>query len=104
MTADPRATVAASFSVFRAPGTRARKSRPSRAGGGSPGGETAQRRSAAIPRLRIHPNCRFFRNARRRITEAIRAHPVVIFCGETGSGKHDALPKICMELAVARAV
>ncbi|HET9337849.1 MAG TPA: ATP-dependent RNA helicase HrpA [Casimicrobiaceae bacterium] len=30
------------------------------------------------------------------IAAAIRAHPVVIVCGETGSGKTTQLPKICM--------
>lgn len=30
------------------------------------------------------------------IVEAIRAHPVVVVCGETGSGKTTQLPKICM--------
>ncbi len=32
---------------------------------------------------------------RDRIAEAIRGHPVVIVCGETGSGKTTQLPKIC---------
>ena len=31
------------------------------------------------------------------IAAAIRAHPVVIVCGETGSGKTTQLPKICLE-------
>ncbi|HEY2816137.1 MAG TPA: ATP-dependent RNA helicase HrpA [Casimicrobiaceae bacterium] len=31
------------------------------------------------------------------IAAAIRAHPVVIICGETGSGKTTQLPKICLE-------
>jgi ATP-dependent helicase HrpA len=31
------------------------------------------------------------------IARAIRAHPVVIVCGETGSGKTTQLPKICIE-------
>ena len=30
------------------------------------------------------------------IERAIRAHPVVIVCGETGSGKTTQLPKICL--------
>src|SRR5512147_557324 len=30
------------------------------------------------------------------IAAAIRAHPVVIVCGETGSGKTTQLPKICI--------
>ncbi len=32
------------------------------------------------------------------IREAIAAHPVVILCGETGSGKSTQLPKICLSL------
>jgi ATP-dependent helicase HrpA len=32
------------------------------------------------------------------IARAIAAHPVVIVCGETGSGKTTQLPKICLEL------
>ncbi|MFN0316219.1 MAG: hypothetical protein ACKVQA_14420, partial [Burkholderiales bacterium] len=32
------------------------------------------------------------------IAAAIRDHPVVIVCGETGSGKTTQLPKICLEL------
>ncbi len=31
------------------------------------------------------------------IAAAIRSHPVVIVCGETGSGKTTQLPKICLE-------
>jgi ATP-dependent helicase HrpA len=32
------------------------------------------------------------------ITEALRKHPVVIVCGETGSGKTTQLPKLCLAL------
>jgi ATP-dependent helicase HrpA len=35
---------------------------------------------------------------RGEIAAAIRDHPVVIVCGETGSGKTTQLPKICLEL------
>jgi ATP-dependent helicase HrpA len=35
---------------------------------------------------------------RRQIAEAIRNNPVVILCGETGSGKSTQLPKICLEM------
>ncbi|MBV8031301.1 MAG: ATP-dependent RNA helicase HrpA [Betaproteobacteria bacterium] len=39
-------------------------------------------------------------NARREeIREAVRRHPVVIVCGETGSGKTTQLPKMLWELA-----
>ncbi|MGE5666266.1 MAG: hypothetical protein ACM3ZD_06520, partial [Betaproteobacteria bacterium] len=32
------------------------------------------------------------------IAAAIREHPVVIVCGETGSGKTTQLPKICLQI------
>jgi ATP-dependent helicase HrpA len=35
---------------------------------------------------------------RSEIAAAIRAHPVVVVCGETGSGKTTQLPKICLTL------
>lgn len=35
---------------------------------------------------------------REEIARAIAEHPVVIVCGETGSGKTTQLPKICLEL------
>jgi len=35
---------------------------------------------------------------RGEIARAIESHPVVIVCGETGSGKTTQLPKICLEL------
>jgi ATP-dependent helicase HrpA len=35
---------------------------------------------------------------REDIAQAIAAHPVVIICGETGSGKTTQLPKICLAL------
>ncbi|MFU8820402.1 MAG: ATP-dependent RNA helicase HrpA [Gammaproteobacteria bacterium] len=37
---------------------------------------------------------------RERIAAAIRAHPVVVVCGATGSGKTTQLPKICLELGL----
>ncbi|MES0874833.1 ATP-dependent RNA helicase HrpA [Sinimarinibacterium thermocellulolyticum] len=36
--------------------------------------------------------------AREELLDAIRAHPVVVVCGETGSGKTTQLPKLCLEL------
>jgi len=42
-------------------------------------------------------------SARRdEIASAIQAHPVVIVCGETGSGKTTQLPKICLALGRGR--
>ena len=35
---------------------------------------------------------------REEIARAVQQHPVVIVCGETGSGKTTQLPKICLEL------
>jgi ATP-dependent helicase HrpA len=35
---------------------------------------------------------------RREIADVLRAHQVIIVCGETGSGKTTQLPKICLEL------
>ena len=40
---------------------------------------------------------------REPIIEAIRRHPVVIVCGETGSGKTTQLPKLCLEAGRGRA-
>ena len=37
------------------------------------------------------------------IAKAIREHPVVVLCGETGSGKTTQLPKICLEIGRGRA-
>ena len=39
---------------------------------------------------------------REQIARAIADHPVVIVCGETGSGKTTQLPKICLELGRGR--
>lgn len=39
---------------------------------------------------------------RQNIARAIADHPVVIVCGETGSGKTTQLPKICLELGRGR--
>jgi len=40
---------------------------------------------------------------RERIAAAILAHPVVVVCGETGSGKTTQLPKICLSLGLGAA-
>lgn len=37
-------------------------------------------------------------DSREEIKQAIESHPVVIVCGETGSGKSTQLPKICLEM------
>ena len=38
---------------------------------------------------------------REEIAAAIAAHPVVIVCGETGSGKTTQIPKILLEMGAA---
>lgn len=54
-------------------------------------------RKNALPRPAFAPELPV--NQRRdEIAAAIQAHPVVIVCGETGSGKTTQLPKICLEL------
>ncbi|MDS4068811.1 MAG: ATP-dependent RNA helicase HrpA, partial [Candidatus Competibacter sp.] len=40
---------------------------------------------------------------RAAIAAAIREHPVVVICGETGSGKTTQLPKICLSLGLGAA-
>jgi ATP-dependent helicase HrpA len=55
------------------------------------------RREAQPLRLEFPPELPV--SARREeIARAIAAHPVVVVCGETGSGKSTQLPKICLEL------
>ena len=54
-------------------------------------------------RLLLTPRCEFppelpISQCRDEIAAAIAAHPVVVVCGETGSGKTTQLPKICLEL------
>ena len=39
---------------------------------------------------------------RGEIIAAIRAHPVIILCGDTGSGKSTQIPKMCLEAAGER--
>ncbi|MBL8438024.1 MAG: ATP-dependent RNA helicase HrpA, partial [Zoogloeaceae bacterium] len=54
-------------------------------------------RAAHLPRPEFPPELPV-NQRREEIAEAIRAHQVVIVCGETGSGKTTQLPKICLEL------
>ena len=63
-------------------------------------GQSSDRRTAratALPRPRF-PDALPISARREEIAAAIRAHQVVIICGETGSGKSTQLPKICLEL------
>ena len=55
------------------------------------------RRRAALPPI-AYPEELPVSGKRAEIAEAIRAHRVVIVCGETGSGKTTQLPKLCLEL------
>jgi ATP-dependent helicase HrpA len=52
-------------------------------------------RAAAKPHVAYPPELPVSQRAD-DIAAAIRAHPVVIVCGETGSGKTTQLPKICL--------
>src|SRR5439155_4619988 len=59
--------------------------------------DRARRRAAAIPRIAYPPELPVSER-RDDIAEAIRKNPVIIVCGETGSGKTTQLPKICLGL------
>jgi ATP-dependent helicase HrpA len=53
-------------------------------------------RAASIPKVSYPEELPVSAN-REEIRRAIEQHPVVIVCGETGSGKTTQLPKICLE-------
>ncbi|BBL70769.1 ATP-dependent helicase [Methylogaea oryzae] len=55
-----------------------------------------QARKSAVPRVR-YPEELPVSGKKDEIVAAIKAHQVVIVCGETGSGKTTQLPKICLE-------
>jgi ATP-dependent helicase HrpA len=52
-------------------------------------------RASAKPAIAYPPDLPVAQRAE-EIARAIREHPVVIVCGETGSGKTTQLPKICL--------
>ncbi len=56
-----------------------------------------ERRRAGLPRPEFPPELPVTLQ-RAEIARAIRAHQVVIVCGETGSGKTTQLPKICLDI------
>ncbi len=58
--------------------------------------ERCRSRAARRPRIAYPPELPVAQRAA-EIGAAIRAHQVVIVCGETGSGKTTQLPKICLE-------
>jgi ATP-dependent helicase HrpA len=53
-------------------------------------------RAASVPKISYPEELPVSAN-REEIRKAIEQHPVVIVCGETGSGKTTQLPKICLE-------
>ncbi|MBF0162106.1 MAG: ATP-dependent RNA helicase HrpA [Magnetococcales bacterium] len=55
------------------------------------------KRLAALPLLHF-PEELPVAQRRQQIAELIEKHPVVVLCGETGSGKTTQLPKICLQL------
>ncbi|HUG99276.1 MAG TPA: ATP-dependent RNA helicase HrpA [Gammaproteobacteria bacterium] len=63
------------------------------------GVEAGERR--AIGRIEFPPELPVSAE-RERIAAAILAHPVVVVCGATGSGKTTQLPKICLELGLGQ--
>ena len=58
--------------------------------------ERQRLRAASVPPIRYPEELPVSAN-REEIRRAIEQHPVVIVCGETGSGKTTQLPKICLE-------
>lgn len=61
-----------------------------------PAARAAAARRAARPRLEYPPELPVS-GARARIAAALADNPVLIVCGDTGSGKTTQLPKICLE-------
>jgi ATP-dependent helicase HrpA len=56
-------------------------------------------RRASKPRL-VYPDLLPVSARTGDIAEALRAHQVVVVCGETGSGKTTQLPKLCLEMGL----
>ncbi|MBF0124668.1 MAG: ATP-dependent RNA helicase HrpA, partial [Magnetococcales bacterium] len=59
-------------------------------------------RQASVPTLH-YPESLPIVQARSEIAALLSQHPVVILCGETGSGKTTQIPKLCLELGRGRA-
>jgi ATP-dependent helicase HrpA len=57
----------------------------------------AERRKALVPKIEYDEVLPVV-GQRDIIAKAIRENPVVVVCGETGSGKSTQLPKICLEI------
>ncbi|MFO0447836.1 MAG: ATP-dependent RNA helicase HrpA [Pseudomonadota bacterium] len=62
--------------------------------------QRVEQRRALVPSIR-YPEELPVVGRRDEIAKAIAEHPVVVVCGETGSGKTTQLPKILLELGVA---
>jgi ATP-dependent helicase HrpA len=58
----------------------------------------AENRQRLRPAQIVYPPELPVSQARDELFDAIRAHQVVVVCGETGSGKTTQLPKLCLEL------
>ncbi len=61
------------------------------------GPRPAPRPANPVPAIR-YPESLPVSSRREEIARALREHPVIIVCGETGSGKTTQLPKIALEL------
>jgi ATP-dependent helicase HrpA len=59
--------------------------------------ELRKKRLQGLPEIRYEDDLPILAK-RAEISEAIRLHPAVVVCGETGSGKSTQLPKICLEM------
>jgi ATP-dependent helicase HrpA len=61
------------------------------------GSAATRKRRATVLRRIAYPETLPITARREEIVAAIRAHPVVVVAGETGSGKTTQLPKMCLE-------
>jgi ATP-dependent helicase HrpA len=59
--------------------------------------QIAERRRAQAPAPHFPPELPIS-ECRDQVASLIRAHQVVVLCGETGSGKSTQLPKVCLDL------
>lgn len=59
--------------------------------------QALEQRTASVPAL-VYPEALPISAHRDELAAALRAHQVVVVCGETGSGKSTQLPKVLLEL------
>lgn len=64
--------------------------------------QRSAQRLAALPQTIAYPESLPVVQARAQILDTLRAHPVVVVCGETGSGKSTQLPKLLLEAGCGR--